>query len=227
MTIAVSTIKINTATGNGGGIYVNTSGSLTMSGGTIGGTGVGNTASLGGGVYALSTSTLSGALIEDNTASGGGGGGIQTAGGTTTIQNTTIKKNKGFDAGGGIHVATGGTVSISKSAIDQTLFNFGGRAGGFTAKATFNAKETSITANTATIGTSGTKLPSIPNLSIPKPKCLSVSPSWMNRHPLAHSRDESSPSITLLNILDGEYLTEMGDFPLCHNSPSVGWGCES
>ncbi|MBI5715247.1 MAG: CSLREA domain-containing protein, partial [Chloroflexi bacterium] len=161
LSISNSTISGNTADsdnntiGNGGGIYVGTSGSLTVSGGTIGGTGTGNKANLGGGIYATVTTSISGVLIEDNTASSGGGGGIQTAGGTTTIQNTTIKKNKGFNAGGGIHVATGGTVSISKSAIDQNTLTSGGAAGGGVYnESNFNAKDTSITANTATVSIS-------------------------------------------------------------------------
>ena len=130
---------------------MNTGATLTVSGGTIGGSGTGNTASLGGGIYTKGPSTISGVLIEDNTATSGGGGGIQTAGGTTTIQNTTIKNNKGFNAGGGIHVATGGTVSISKSAIDQNSLTSGGAAGGGVYnESNFTATETSITANTAT-----------------------------------------------------------------------------
>ena len=149
-------IASNTATNNGGGINIS-SGSLTISGGTIGGAGIGNTAALlGGGIYTQSTTSINGTLIEDNTASGSGGGGIHvsTASGTATIQNATIKKNKALDAGGGIYVATGGTVNISKSAIDQNSLTAAGTGGGVYNESIFNAKETSVTANTASVNTS-------------------------------------------------------------------------
>ncbi|MDR0411572.1 MAG: InlB B-repeat-containing protein, partial [Treponema sp.] len=78
-----SKIRGNTiSSGYGGGVYVNSSGTFTMSGGTISG----NSASNGGGVYVYSsgTFTMSGGTISGNTGSRGGG--VYVYSGTFTKQ---------------------------------------------------------------------------------------------------------------------------------------------
>jgi len=78
-----STITGNVNTGNGGGVYVDTGGMFTMSGGTIGGasSAAKNTAKNGGGVFVhVATFTMDGGTISGNEATGTGslegGGGV-------------------------------------------------------------------------------------------------------------------------------------------------------
>ena len=123
-------INGNSAT-NGGGIYI-ASGTLNMTGGTIGTLTIsdkaeinGNSAKYGAGVYVNSgTMTMTGGTISGNTATNSGGG-IHSIG-NLTISGGTISGNKATsDGGGGIFSCS--TLTISGGTIsDNTATSRGG-----------------------------------------------------------------------------------------------------
>jgi hypothetical protein len=100
-TMTGGTIAENTASNGGGGVWVDTSGTFTMTGGTI----AENTAFSGGGVYVYTsgTFTMTGGTIAENTASNGGGV-VVTNGGTFTMTGGTIAENTSGNYGGGVYV---------------------------------------------------------------------------------------------------------------------------
>jgi predicted outer membrane repeat protein len=109
-TMAGGTISGNTTTSNGGGVYVE-SGSFTMNGGTIGGSGADkNTASTsGGGVYINDGNfIMSGGTISGNTLTGSGltnGGGVYVKSGSFTINGGSVGGNTAKN-GGGVYLAS-------------------------------------------------------------------------------------------------------------------------
>ena len=141
----------NTAVSVGGGVYVNTDGTFTMSGGEISG----NTADSGGdGVYvdAGGTFTMSGGTISGNTAQYGNGGGVYVnTDGTFTMSGGEISGNTPV-AGGGVYVDAGGTFTMSGGEISG---NTGGIFGGgvyVNTDGTFTMKGGTISDNTAMYG---------------------------------------------------------------------------
>jgi len=85
-------ISGNTTSGDGGGVYKNTSGTFTMNGGKISG----NTASgRGGGVYVYGGTTMNGGEISGNTASRGGGVYVYYSGTFRIITGTVYGLNEG------------------------------------------------------------------------------------------------------------------------------------
>ncbi len=154
-------IKNNTANQKGGGLYTgiddveNTTGNLTMSGGTISGnkafsgggicfnssangtisggtisdnTSTGTTSGGGGILFINSTGTVSGVTISGNTSKGSmpyGGGGIMFDNSTVTVGNTLIKGNKGSDFGGGVLAVNSSAVKIENTQITENTA-FGG-----------------------------------------------------------------------------------------------------
>jgi hypothetical protein len=123
------------ATAQGGGVQVTSSGTFTMSGGTVSN----NTASsspsyvvYGGGVYIASngTFTMSGGAVTGNTANGGGvahGGGVFVFnGGTFTMSGGEVSGNTAasspyYSAGGGVHAAGGGTFTMSGGTVTGNI----------------------------------------------------------------------------------------------------------
>lgn len=121
MTMSAGTIAANKTDSDGGGICVD--GSLTMTGGTIGGDDGANTAAeTGGGIYVETsgTITLRNATITNNTAKGTGGGinmHLNTA--ATTFENCTISNNRSGKDGGGLRMdAKDKKLTITNSHID-------------------------------------------------------------------------------------------------------------
>lgn len=118
------TIKSHSAT-NGAGVYI-AGGKFTLSGGNIGisGTGNGNTASSGGGVYNAGTFTMVSGYISHNTASGttqtsGGGGVYNTSlfninGGE--ISSNIAKSSSGDNNANGGGVYNDGTMTMTGTA---------------------------------------------------------------------------------------------------------------
>jgi len=113
----------NANNASGGGIYINSSGTFTMNGGTISG----NSAYRGGGIHMETNNgivIINGGTISGNTASSEGGGGIFVLSGTVIIYNGVISKNKdkGTRGGGGIYISYGnltiygGTISGNTTA---------------------------------------------------------------------------------------------------------------
>ena len=80
-----------TAINDGGGIY-NRAVLYVQNGSTIGGTGAGNQANFGGGIFnAAGTTTVDGSNVRANMATNGGG--IYNSGGTTTVTGSCIVGN--------------------------------------------------------------------------------------------------------------------------------------
>ena len=96
MTTSKSTVELNTASNQGGGIQ--NDGTMTVSDSVI----RHNTALHGAGIYdgGVGTATLERTTINTNIAAGRGGG-IETAG-TMTLINSTVSLNTAVDDGGGI-----------------------------------------------------------------------------------------------------------------------------
>ena len=110
----------------GGAIYVFSSGTFNLEGGSI----TGNTASTeGGGIHSVGTVNIRGGAVSDNSvtgaASGNNGGGIWSSG-TLTITGGTITKNSAGYDGGGIY--TTGATDISGGTISNNTARLSGGA---------------------------------------------------------------------------------------------------
>jgi hypothetical protein len=156
--IVDGTISGNSAV-SGGGVAVKgtgtgaSAGALTMSGGTIGGSGTANTATVNGGgvyIYYYGTFGMTGGTISYNTAGAGGGGGVALYGASsaspctfTMSGSSTISNNSATGQGGGVFVN------------DDSVFNING--GSITNNtATTNGGDISIIPSGAVTMTSGT-----------------------------------------------------------------------
>ncbi|MDR3304665.1 MAG: InlB B-repeat-containing protein [Clostridiales Family XIII bacterium] len=97
---------------------------LTLSGTLI----QGNTAKSGGGVYAYGNTKIDSCVFKGNESIGDDGGGVYFTGvgASNTVSNSTISGNKAGDWGGGIRIGTGVTVTVSKTAITQNTASKGG-----------------------------------------------------------------------------------------------------
>ncbi|MFN2638209.1 MAG: choice-of-anchor Q domain-containing protein, partial [Gemmatimonadaceae bacterium] len=116
VTISGLTIANGNAFGNsGGGIYNISTGTLTVTGCAISG----NFANGGGGIFNNGgTLTITNSTISGNSASNGSGGGILNLQGALTITNSTISGNSaGSDFGGGIFNNFTGKVTLTSSTI--------------------------------------------------------------------------------------------------------------
>ena len=117
--------EVTDSDGKGGGVYVGTAVTFTMSGGSI----TGNKTSNGGGVYVNGTFTMSGGTIENNTAtiySGeayGDGGGVYVNGGTFTMAGGGITNNTATSRfGGGVCVGENAAFTVSGNvAVTENL----------------------------------------------------------------------------------------------------------
>ena len=105
--------------GLGGGILVDSGGSLTLQDSTV----IGNEAdSGGGGIDNAGSLTILRSTIENNTTGTGGiGGGIDDSGSDLSITNSTIMANSAQADGGGMFL--GGTTSL----VNDTVARFRGR----------------------------------------------------------------------------------------------------
>ena len=135
----------NTVPGiNGGGVYVDNSGTFTMSGGEISK----NKASNGGGVYGTggSTFTMERGTISDNEAYYGYGGGVYVGNGEFTMSGGTISGNTA-NLGGGVDMYSG-TFTMSGGTIsDNEAYHGGGVY--VSSSTTFTMKTGEISGNTA------------------------------------------------------------------------------
>jgi hypothetical protein len=157
----------NTASSEGGGVFV-AYGTVTMGGGEISG----NTASAsatayGGGVYISSgTFTMNGGKISGNTASSytagysNNGGGVYISGGTFTMNSGEISDNTatsgGPSYGGGVYISSGaftmnsGKISSNNNTAASGYSSPGG--GVYISGGTFTMNSGEISDNTATSG---------------------------------------------------------------------------
>jgi len=116
-----SAIYSNTASSNGGGVYVEqangTHGIFTMSGTSSIGTSGANSAANGGGIFSIGTVNLNGGVIENNTATTNGGGVYQD--GTMNVQGVVvIENNTKSGAANNIFLNTSKLVTIAAAGLD-------------------------------------------------------------------------------------------------------------
>ena len=125
----------------GGGVYVD-GGTFTMSSGTVSGNSGNsvNTASssYGGGVFVSGTFTMSGGTVSGNTSYAGGG--VYVSGGTFTMNGGTVSGNtaSGYSSGGTSYGAYGGGVAISANGV-TSFSKTGGTIYGYSAGDTSNS----------------------------------------------------------------------------------------
>ena len=144
----------NTVPGiNGGGVYVDNSGTFTMSGGEISK----NKANNGGGVYGTggSTFTMERGTISDNEAYYGYGGGVFVGNGEFTMSGGTISGNTA-NLGGGVDMYSG-TFTMSGGTISGNTANLGGGVY-VSSSTTFTMKTGEISGNTASYSGGGVYL---------------------------------------------------------------------
>ncbi|MDR3283771.1 MAG: fibronectin type III domain-containing protein [Treponema sp.] len=163
----------------GGGVYVASSGTFTMEGGTISGntassssvSAYSSSSSYGGGVYISGgTFTMSGGTISGNTASSSGsvyssssssGGGVYVSSGTFTMEGGAISGNTASSrgdygcssSGGGVYVSEGTFTMEGGSISGNTASSFsspnGSAGGGVFVRGIFTMEGGSISGNTA------------------------------------------------------------------------------
>lgn len=151
VTVTGGSITQNTATtgyGYGGGIYANNNNTTTIL--LVDNVEIsGNTATQGGGIYALSEAVVT---LTNNTISGNDaayGGGVRLGmGATCTMKSGTITGNSATTCGGGVYLYSGQTDSNGQAIDNGTAFTMtGGQICGNTA-----AKHSAdVYSNTATI----------------------------------------------------------------------------
>jgi hypothetical protein len=138
-----SVLTGNTSSNNGGGVYVASGGTLTMSGGEISGnttTCSGDGTFGGGGVFINGGKfTLSGGKISGNESgienqnSVGRAGGVYVNGGTFEMSGGEISDNTAFGSsanGGGVHVTNNGKFTMSGGTISRNIACGTSRGGG-------------------------------------------------------------------------------------------------
>ena len=139
-TMSGGTVSGNTSY-RGGGVYVD-GGTFTMSSGTVSGNSGNsvNTASssYGGGVFVSGTFTMSGGTVSGNTSYAGGG--VYVSGGTFTMNGGTVSGNtaSGYSSGGTSYGAYGGGVAISANGV-TSFSKTGGTIYGYSAGDTSNS----------------------------------------------------------------------------------------
>ncbi len=159
-TMSGGTIEDNTAGNAGGGVFIY-SGSLTMSGGTIYQNKVTGeqTGGNGGGVYVYNDGSfsMSGGTLDNNSAKNAGGG-VFINTGSFTMSGGTISNNNATANGGGVSLYGGGSFTMSGGTIEKnTTENAGG--GIYVSSGTFNLSDDgAISDNTASSNGGGVYL---------------------------------------------------------------------
>jgi len=124
LTINNCTISGNgVASSAGGGIFVDSGGTITLSNSTVSGNlgYVGAGIAIYGGKLTVANSTVSGNSASYNMGSGGVGGGICASGGATvTLSNSVIAQNSATYWGGGVYLE-GSTVTLDDCTISGNL----------------------------------------------------------------------------------------------------------
>ena len=157
-TIGGGTITGNTATQNGGGVYV-AGGTFTMSDtaslqGNTATTHGGGVHILSGGTFTMNGGTIDGTIGGDDANTAEFGGGVFVSGGTFTMNDGTISGNTVAKSGGGVCVYKGiftmndGTIG-GISEVGTDVFNYADVAGGgvYVGDGTFTMNGGIITGN--------------------------------------------------------------------------------
>ncbi|MBR3314016.1 MAG: Cna B-type domain-containing protein [Atopobiaceae bacterium] len=156
LTLAGGSVSDNTASGNGGGIYLAERITLSMAEGTLG---EGNEADLGGGAYVAGTFEFTGGSLRGNAAHGGAGAYV-AKGGTMTVAGGSINgnqasKNEGGTEGNGaaVYVAgdetAHGTLNVTAGAISENVAAGSGGAVYLQDYAQMSVSDTTISGNSA------------------------------------------------------------------------------
>ena len=116
-TLTSTTVAMNSAFHNGGGVFNAGSSALAINNSTFSA----NMARSGGGIYSeTSTVTVTKSTLTGNEATGtsshAGGGGLFNSGGTASITASTLSGNSASNRGGGIYVSSG-----ALTILDSTL----------------------------------------------------------------------------------------------------------
>jgi parallel beta-helix repeat protein len=133
VTVSGCTLSGNVASDSGGGIYVTSSGSgsvsMTVSGCTLTGNvagAAGGVTSSGGAIYVISGNvTISGCTLTGNSAPNAGGA-IYLGGGTVTLTNDKVAGNTTTGYGGGLYIAAGANVSLDSFTVANIIDNTDG-----------------------------------------------------------------------------------------------------
>ena len=153
------TLNSNTATGNGGGIYVEYPLNLSLANSHIDS----NTAGMGGGMYFKNTVDLTlseGSSVSDNVAQTGAGGGIYFyaastyTGSSLTLNDSQINNNTAADSGGGVFfrnevVSNRHTIALNDSQLNGNISENRGGAFYAYAKTDIVLNNTEISGNSA------------------------------------------------------------------------------
>ncbi len=157
-TLSNGTIRENTTTASGGGIWGGTGSTININGGLIYNNGGGS----GGGIYSGGTVNITGGSISNNDSAGNGGGITGYYGSTINISGGTIENNSVPDtdkAGGGIFIVGSSTdpstLTVSGTAVITGNSAHNGGGIGMTAYTTVNINDGTITGNTAQMNGGG------------------------------------------------------------------------
>ncbi|CAN5392064.1 hypothetical protein BH11PLA2_BH11PLA2_23420 [soil metagenome] len=136
--------------GGGGGIFVQSSGTLVVDSCTITGN---TTPDAGGGIGATSSTTVTifSSAITGNSAGTNGGGLLTTTGSVVTVRNSTIANNTAT-TGGGLNLFESATNSLGNNTIVNNVAT-GGQGGGiFAGTGTLNVESSIVSGNTGASG---------------------------------------------------------------------------
>jgi len=122
----------------GSGITVNISGVTIRNGGT---------GDNGGGIFNVSTMTLTNSTVSGNNAGVDGGGILNDAGGTLTLTNSTVSGNNAGDDAGGVFNVSGGTMTLINSTVSGNSCGDGG--GGIRNSGTMTLINSTVSGNNA------------------------------------------------------------------------------
>jgi CSLREA domain-containing protein len=149
LTVNTTWIDNNTATGVGGGLFINYDSAWTLVNSRV----ENNTAGGSGGIQSHGTGTIDRSSISGNTAttSTSGAGGISSTE-TLTVVNSTISGNRAPQSGGGLVVGSGSVaslynVTITNNTADSDGSNLGDGGGIRIASGTVNLQHTIIAGN--------------------------------------------------------------------------------
>jgi hypothetical protein len=152
------TITNGYVNGQGGAVYNDHGGDLTLTDDVISGS---TATAEGGGVVSNGFTTISGTTISDNVSSHSSGGGLYLVPGGTfgfafdQIENSTISGNTAHDAGGGVS-SEGVNLAVSGSTIhNNTSGNYGGGLNVAYSKYGLSISGSTISGNTAAGGGGG------------------------------------------------------------------------
>jgi predicted outer membrane repeat protein len=139
-------ITNNTATGYGGGFFLNATTKAAFVGVNL----TGNTAQYGGGVYQFrGTSSTNNTTFDSNKAAQGAG--FFQRGGTSQVDNTTFKKNEASSSGGGYFGDTNAKLTSTNTTFTQNTAFYSG-AGVRLTSGDFTFKDSLFSGNTSQAG---------------------------------------------------------------------------